>query len=156
MSLEVQTRNVDRIFIHKEYNRQTKQADIAMIHLQEPVHFSAFVQPVCLPPLSQELQAGTKCFIAGWGRDSEQGSLPNVLQEAQVPLLARDQCQLQLPEYNITSSMLCAGYPEGGVDTCQVHWAYLVLGGVTLIKIDSRCRTVHCDLDLNLNYLNFM
>uniref|UniRef100_A0A3Q3FTD2 Peptidase S1 domain-containing protein n=1 Tax=Labrus bergylta TaxID=56723 RepID=A0A3Q3FTD2_9LABR len=29
------------------------------------------------------------------------------------------QCQVQLPEYTITSSMLCAGLPEGGVDSCQ-------------------------------------
>ncbi|XP_034033442.1 enteropeptidase-like [Thalassophryne amazonica] len=59
------------------------------------------------------------CAIKQCGKSVVPGSLPNVLQEAQVPLLARDQCQLQLPEYNITSSMLCAGYPEGGVDTCQ-------------------------------------
>ncbi|MEQ2274354.1 Enteropeptidase, partial [Xenotaenia resolanae] len=47
------------------------------------------------------------------------GSLPDVLQEAQLPLLDQDQCQHLLPEYTITSGMLCAGYPEGGVDSCQ-------------------------------------
>lgn len=48
------------------------------------------------------------------------GSLPNVLQQAEVPLVLQQQCQDWLPEYTITSSMLCAGFPEGGVDTCQV------------------------------------
>ena len=48
------------------------------------------------------------------------GSPVNVLQEAQVPLVDRKQCQQKLPQYNITSSMLCAGFPEGGVDSCQV------------------------------------
>ena len=48
------------------------------------------------------------------------GSLPDVLQEAEVPLVAQDKCQHWLPEYNITSSMLCAGYAEGGIDSCQV------------------------------------
>lgn len=48
------------------------------------------------------------------------GSLPNVLQEAEIPLVDQDLCQQQLPEYTITSSMLCAGYQEGGVDSCQV------------------------------------
>uniref|UniRef100_A0A665TKT3 Peptidase S1 domain-containing protein n=1 Tax=Echeneis naucrates TaxID=173247 RepID=A0A665TKT3_ECHNA len=90
---------------------------------------------------------GRKCFIAGWGRVAEQGetqrqkivqrhkvtqsstclllpmslsgSLPDILQEAQVPLMVQDQCQRQLPEYTITSSMLCAGYSEGGIDSCQ-------------------------------------
>nr|XP_046266540.1 enteropeptidase [Scatophagus argus] len=117
-SADVQTRQIDRIVINRQYNRQTKQADIAMMHLQQPINFTEYIQPVCLPPEGQDYTVGTKCFIAGWGRDTE-GSLPAVLQEAQVPLVAQDQCQVWLPEYNITSSMLCAGYPEGGVDTCK-------------------------------------
>lgn len=48
------------------------------------------------------------------------GFLPDVLQEADVPLVVQDQCQVQLPEYTITSNMLCAGYLEGGVDSCEV------------------------------------
>lgn len=43
-----------------------------------------------------------------------------MLQEAVVPLINNTQCQRWLPEYNITDQMVCAGYPEGGVDTCQV------------------------------------
>ncbi|XP_070773322.1 enteropeptidase [Enoplosus armatus] len=118
-SLDVQTRRVDRIVINRQYNRQTKQADIAMMHLWPPINFTQFIQPVCLPNEDQDFTAGRRCFIAGWGRDAEQGSLPNVLQEAEVPLVVQEQCQLQLPEYTITSSMLCAGYPEGGVDSCK-------------------------------------
>uniref|UniRef100_A0A3Q3G4R2 Transmembrane serine protease 15 n=1 Tax=Labrus bergylta TaxID=56723 RepID=A0A3Q3G4R2_9LABR len=118
-SLDVQTRQVDRIVINREYNRQTKQADIAMMHLQTPINFTHSVQPLCLPPGGHDLSPGTRCFIAGWGKEEEGGSLPDVLQEAQVPLVAQAQCQVQLPEYTITSSMLCAGLPEGGVDSCQ-------------------------------------
>ncbi|XP_041808728.1 enteropeptidase [Chelmon rostratus] len=117
-SLDVQTRQIDRIVINRQYNRQTKQADIAMMHLQQPVNITPSVEPVCLPPEGQDYTAGRKCFIAGWGRDTE-GSRPNILQEAEVPLVGQDQCQIWLPEYTITSSMLCAGYPEGGIDTCQ-------------------------------------
>ncbi|KAL7390351.1 hypothetical protein ABVT39_019428 [Epinephelus coioides] len=118
-SVDVQTRRVDRIVINREYNSQTKQADIAMMHLQQPISFTQFVQPLCLPAEGQNFTAGTRCLIAGWGRVAEQGSLPDVLQEAKVPLVLQEQCGLQLPEYTITSSMLCAGHPEGGVDSCQ-------------------------------------
>lgn len=37
---DVQTRQVDHIVIHRRYNRQTKQADVAMMQLRTPVHFS--------------------------------------------------------------------------------------------------------------------
>ncbi|XP_029375546.1 enteropeptidase [Echeneis naucrates] len=118
-SEDVQTRLVDHIVINREYNRRSKQADIAMMHLQQPVNFTKNIQPVCLPAEGQDIMPGRKCFIAGWGRVAEQGSLPDILQEAQVPLMVQDQCQRQLPEYTITSSMLCAGYSEGGIDSCQ-------------------------------------
>lgn len=39
-SADAQTRRVDRIVIHRQYNRQTKQADVAMMHLQQPVNFT--------------------------------------------------------------------------------------------------------------------
>uniref|UniRef100_A0A3Q2E8P8 Transmembrane serine protease 15 n=1 Tax=Cyprinodon variegatus TaxID=28743 RepID=A0A3Q2E8P8_CYPVA len=122
-SEDVQTRYVDQIIIHKEYNRLSKHADIAMMHLQQPINFTRKY----LRNLSGF--AVKSCFIAGWGRDAEGGSPADVLQEAQLPLINQDQCQEFLPEYNITSSMLCAGYPEGGVDSCQVtpHFS-----GVTL------------------------
>ncbi|XP_037543664.1 enteropeptidase [Nematolebias whitei] len=118
-SVDVQTRRVDHIIMNKQYNRKTKQADIALMHLQQPVNFTKWVQPVCLPAEGQSFTAGKKCFIAGWGREAEGGTLPDVLKEAQVPLVDQDTCQHLLPEYTITTSMLCAGYPEGGVDSCQ-------------------------------------
>lgn len=48
------------------------------------------------------------------------GTAVNVLQQAVLPLVSRSECQKLLPEYNITARMVCAGYSEGGVDSCQV------------------------------------
>uniref|UniRef100_A0A3Q3IQH3 Transmembrane serine protease 15 n=1 Tax=Monopterus albus TaxID=43700 RepID=A0A3Q3IQH3_MONAL len=118
-TFSVQTRQINRIIINRQYNRRTKQADMAMMHLQQPINFTQWIQPLCLPAEGQDITAGTKCFISGWGQDAEQGYPTNVLQEAEVPLVDQEQCQRQLPEYTITSSMLCAGYPEGGVDSCK-------------------------------------
>uniref|UniRef100_A0A3B3C1F9 Transmembrane serine protease 15 n=1 Tax=Oryzias melastigma TaxID=30732 RepID=A0A3B3C1F9_ORYME len=130
-SQEVQIRQVDRIIINKKYDRRTKEADIAMMHLQQPVNFTEWVVPVCLAAEGQHFPAGRRCFIAGWGRDAEAGeplprSLPDVLQEAEVPLVDQEECQRLLPEYTFTSSMLCAGYPEG-----SVSYARWTLIGVT-------------------------
>ncbi|MEQ2223201.1 hypothetical protein ILYODFUR_034362, partial [Ilyodon furcidens] len=70
-SEDVQTRRVDQIVIHREYNRLSKHGDIAMMHLQQPINFTQWVQPVCLPAQGQSFTAGRKCFIAGWGREAE-------------------------------------------------------------------------------------
>ena len=62
--------------------------------------------------------AGTMEWIVGWGTTSEGGSAPSVLQEAQVPITTDAYCADAYDDFESTS-MVCAGYPQGGVDTCQ-------------------------------------
>ncbi|XP_039602225.1 enteropeptidase [Polypterus senegalus] len=110
---------IDNIFMNPHYNKRTKDSDIALIHLESAVHFSDYIQPICLPEKNQQFKPGTKCFIAGWGYLVEYGSAANILQEASVPIIANDVCQQRMPEYNITQRMICGGYDDGGIDTCQ-------------------------------------
>lgn len=42
------------------------------------------------------------------------------MREARVPLLSTDTCKRALGPELHPSSMLCAGYLAGGVDSCQV------------------------------------
>lgn len=39
--------------------------------------------------------------------------------EVNVPVLNRDQCNEWLVHLNVTDGMICAGYKEGGKDACQ-------------------------------------
>uniref|UniRef100_A0A8C9RVS8 Transmembrane serine protease 15 n=1 Tax=Scleropages formosus TaxID=113540 RepID=A0A8C9RVS8_SCLFO len=116
-SPHVQKVQVDRIVFNKHYNKRTKDSDVAMMHLVKKLNFTDFVQPICLPKSGQHFVEGTRCFIAGWGRLYEEGE--SILQQASLPLIGRSQCQSLLPEYNITTRMVCAGLPQGGVDSCQ-------------------------------------
>lgn len=40
-SPDVQIRQIDRIIMNPHYNKQTKQADIALMHLQQPINFTS-------------------------------------------------------------------------------------------------------------------
>ncbi|KAG8450287.1 hypothetical protein GDO86_002803 [Hymenochirus boettgeri] len=116
---QIVTRQIDQIVINPHYNKRTKDSDIIMMHLKVKVNFSDYIQPVCLPEIDQEFSAGINCSIAGWGRTESQGPIPNILQEAEIPLISNQKCQQQMPEYNITDNMVCGGYEQGGIDTCQ-------------------------------------
>lgn len=61
---------------------------------------------------------GTMETIAGWGTTSEGGDTPGTLQEAQVPITADATCAAAYSDFDATT-MVCAGYPQGGTDTCQ-------------------------------------
>ena len=45
------------------------------------------------------------------------------MNEVEVPILEREICNLWLEhkELNVTDGMICAGYPDGGKDACQVR-----------------------------------
>jgi secreted trypsin-like serine protease len=62
--------------------------------------------------------AGTTETIVGWGATSEGGSTPTKLQEAQVPITTDAYCSGAYSDFDATT-MICAGFPQGGTDTCQ-------------------------------------
>lgn len=50
---------------------------------------------------------------------------PRVLQDAQVPIIGRTKCDNLLGPGVITNNMICAGFLEGGKDTCQVLYTQI-------------------------------
>ncbi|HEY1360479.1 MAG TPA: serine protease [Thermoleophilaceae bacterium] len=56
--------------------------------------------------------------IVGWGATEEGGDLPDTLQEGQVPITTDDYCAGAYSDFD-AATMVCAGFPQGGVDTCQ-------------------------------------
>jgi len=61
---------------------------------------------------------GTLETIAGWGTTQENGDTPTTLQEGHVPITTDSSCASAYSDFDPTT-MICAGYPQGGVDTCQ-------------------------------------
>ena len=56
--------------------------------------------------------------IVGWGVTEEGGDLPDTLQKAKVPITTDAYCAGAYSDFD-AETMVCAGYPQGGVDTCQ-------------------------------------
>jgi secreted trypsin-like serine protease len=80
--------------------------------------------------------AGTLETIVGWGATSEGGSSPSTLQEAQVPITTDAYCAGAYSDFN-ASTMVCAGYPQGGVDTCQGDSGGPMFGGGRVVGATS-------------------
>lgn len=116
-------RSAKRKVVHPRYNFYTYENDLALVQLDQPLRFPPHVGPICLPPDNIEL-LGRNATVTGWGRLNEGGMLPTVLQEVRVPIVSNDKCKNMFlnagrPEY-IPDIFLCAGYEEGGRDSCQV------------------------------------
>uniref|UniRef100_A0A8C9AWA5 Serine protease 56 n=1 Tax=Prolemur simus TaxID=1328070 RepID=A0A8C9AWA5_PROSS len=110
---------VNRILPHPKFDPRTFHNDLALVQLWTPVSPAGPARPVCLPQESQEPPAGTACAIAGWGALFEDGPEAEAVREARVPLLSADTCRRALGPGLRPSTMLCAGYLAGGIDSCQ-------------------------------------
>uniref|UniRef100_A0A663E1I9 Serine protease 56 n=1 Tax=Aquila chrysaetos chrysaetos TaxID=223781 RepID=A0A663E1I9_AQUCH len=110
---------VRRILPHPKFNPKTFHGDLALLELAVTLAPSPTVSPVCLPSSPAEPSPGTTCYIAGWGSLYEEGPAADVVMEARVPLLSQETCQGALGRDLLTSTMFCAGYLSGGIDSCQ-------------------------------------
>lgn len=55
------------------------------------------------------------------------GSLPSILQQAQLMIISTSLCSSsQMYGTIIKPSMICAGYIEGKIDSCQVSFMHFV------------------------------
>ena len=50
----------------------------------------------------------------------EGGILPNYLMKGSIPTISDEVCKYIYGDNSITDSMICAGFPQGSVDSCQV------------------------------------
>ncbi|XP_043276416.1 serine proteinase stubble-like isoform X2 [Venturia canescens] len=115
-------RGIAKKVVHPKYNFFTYEYDLALVRLESALIFAPHISPICLPA-TDDLLIGENATVTGWGRLSEGGTLPSILQEVSVPIVSNDRCKTMFlradrHEY-IPEIFLCAGYETGGQDSCQ-------------------------------------
>uniref|UniRef100_G1N135 Ovochymase 2 n=1 Tax=Meleagris gallopavo TaxID=9103 RepID=G1N135_MELGA len=118
-----QTLPVKYIIKHPNFDpRRPMNYDIALLKLDGTFSFSSSVLPACLPDPGEKCEAGYICTTCGWGRLRENGVLPQVLYEVNLPILNSMECSRALSTLKKPiqcDTGLCAGFPDGGKDACQ-------------------------------------
>ena len=110
--------DVAQIFVHKYFNKPLQYSnDVALLKLAKPAKLNKDVGVACLPDFHHHLSDNKTCWITGWGTTTLEGNIPNQLQEASVQIVLRERCAKAYP-CKIDSSMLCAGFDDGGIDAC--------------------------------------
>lgn len=92
--------------------------DIALLRLAKPS--SLPTARVISPGQAALLQPGTPAYIAGWGTTCyKECSLSRDLIQATLQLLPDEECIIPYQDLFQSGKQLCAGAPNGGVDSCQ-------------------------------------
>ncbi|XP_074649311.1 plasma kallikrein-like [Tubulanus polymorphus] len=109
---------VENVTIHPEFGLggNDYNNDIAIVKLKSPVTFTDYVSPICVSwkkPIPRQ-----SCVIAGWGFTLGT-SRDGVLNEATVPVIGGQTCRKYYGDKLEPKLMTCAGFNNGGVDTCH-------------------------------------
>jgi len=122
--------------IHPDFNCNSKDNDIAVIELNKTINLeknSNEIHPICLPEDDNNSYTGLTGTITGWGSTvgynlplppglkGKPFNLPNVLQEAQVPVWDNSKCTIKIPE--LVDTMMCTaskdGFEKNGTGSCK-------------------------------------
>ncbi|GAB0087672.1 Peptidase S1 domain-containing protein [Sergentomyia squamirostris] len=121
---------VERVFIHPYFRKNGPYSnDIGIIKVRASsisgIGFNTHVRPICIPAEGQTPPPGSWCSVTGWGAHKAEDvrSVASTLRVAAVPLVDLDECRKSSinggRQQPILESMLCAGFLQGGVDSCS-------------------------------------
>lgn len=126
---------VVKILKHPSFSPKRLSGNIALLTLDRDVNLrKPTVNTVCLPTCDQQFDfrfnngTGTRCWVAGWGKDKDNGSFQFIQHKVDVPLVERNNCSATLRQalsrktnrnsnFVLDESELCAG-AEVGKDAC--------------------------------------
>ncbi|WIX78719.1 serine protease [Amycolatopsis carbonis] len=125
---------VSREWVDPDFSDPTKGADVAVLSVRGQLPY----RPAKIAAASDraEYADGTQATVLGWGRVADGGDRSDYLRSAVVPLVSDSTCKTAYDTYD-PSSMVCAGYPDGGIDACQGDSGGPLVVGDTLIGIVS-------------------
>lgn len=115
---------VAQVIVHPQYNPQTLDQDLALLHLASPALLDERVQTISLvesPTGDPLMEAGRMVIATGWGTTAYLGDVSAQLREVAMPVVANTLCAGSYIGSNISinDSKMCAGYAMGGKDACQ-------------------------------------
>ncbi|GFR91342.1 plasminogen [Elysia marginata] len=103
---------------HPDFDYPTISNDIALVKLQHPPSAFSRAGYACLPQRDFRPSRGQLCYIVGWGKTRNTHIYGSErLREAQVPVVRHRKCQ-RVFDYPISKRQVCAGYRQGGTDSC--------------------------------------
>jgi secreted trypsin-like serine protease len=125
---------VSRIWVSKSYRDPTQGNDVAVLTVRGQLDY----RPAKLPDSGDSglYNEGTQATVLGWGRVADGGDRSNVLRSAVVPVVNDGDCRSDYDVYDKTT-MVCAGYPQGGIDACQGDSGGPLVVGDTLVGLVS-------------------
>ncbi|XP_029171270.1 uncharacterized protein LOC114940706 isoform X2 [Nylanderia fulva] len=116
--------NIEDYYVHEEFRKGHRMNnDIALVLLKgQGIPLGKHIMPICLPSENTDYSPGLNCTISGFGSiETGKTTQSKNLRYGWVPLLDQSICRASYVygEGAISEGMMCAGYLDEGIDTCD-------------------------------------
>ncbi|XP_063702319.1 trypsin-3-like [Culicoides brevitarsis] len=110
---------VKLIIQHPFYNPKNLDYDFALIELEVPLTFNDVTKPISLVNEDYQIFAMTMVTVSGFGETLNILQSDTHLRAVSLPIVAKIKCNMTYAFLGgITDRMICAGYQNGGKDSC--------------------------------------
>ncbi|XP_036599632.1 chymotrypsin-like elastase family member 3B [Trichosurus vulpecula] len=142
----------EKLFVHEKWNSNCVACgnDLALVKLSESAQLNDKVQVASLPAAGTILDHETPCYITGWGRLTTGGALPDILQQALLPVVDYEHCsKWDWWGSSVKTTMVCAGGDirsgcngdSGGPLNCPADDGSWEVHGITSFVSSLGCNT---------------
>lgn len=110
---------VKLMIVHPNYRRETLDYDFALFELETPIVFNDVTKPVRLVNEDYRIRARTMVTVSGFGETLNPNQKDSRLRAVSLPIVEKQKCNRTYTFLGgITGQMICAGFEEGGRDSC--------------------------------------
>ncbi|XP_072020742.1 serine protease 30-like [Amphiura filiformis] len=99
------------VIINPNFDKDTYDSDIALLKLRQPVTYTDYISPLCIPSklqMQRFLRPGKNGFVTGWGAIDETGDYSRDFKRVRLSIVSQQFCANAHQRYIITSNMFCA------------------------------------------------
>lgn len=111
---------VEKAIQHPFFNTATLNNDFAILKLVGEITLQKDIKEIIpLPVQNQKIENNVDVYVTGYGMVKMNGKADHKLRGVLVPIVPQNICRNSYPVI-ITNNMICAGFKEGGKDSCSV------------------------------------
>jgi hypothetical protein len=114
--------DVKTVINHEDFRNSTLEADVALLELATPAKAVRARGDVLIYASDNDARffdPGTTAWVVGWGHTESFPAFPEKLREVDVPIRSDADCEAAYGGFFIDPDMMCAGYDQGGKDSCS-------------------------------------
>uniref|UniRef100_A0A673JIM5 Duodenase-1-like n=1 Tax=Sinocyclocheilus rhinocerous TaxID=307959 RepID=A0A673JIM5_9TELE len=120
---------------HPDYSDKSFHNDILLLKLEKNAQLNDNIKWISIPTKEGDIEAGSVCSVAGWGRLETNGNESDRLMETNVTVMNNNKCESKWTKEDFSASLMMCVYGDGG--SCEGDSGGPLVCGDTAVGVTS-------------------